>query len=88
MTYVIAEPCIDVVDRACVWECPLDCIYESERALFIPARTVCGLRRVRAGAAQWRVRSSTRPTFQPAWAAFTEDDVPSSPNRCLARRRR
>ena len=29
MTYVIAEPCIDVLDRACVEEYPLDCIYES-----------------------------------------------------------
>ncbi|HWU58025.1 MAG TPA: ferredoxin, partial [Microbacteriaceae bacterium] len=26
MTYVIAEPCVDVVDRACVDECPVDCI--------------------------------------------------------------
>jgi len=29
VTYVIAEPCIDVLDRACVEEYPLDCIYES-----------------------------------------------------------
>lgn len=35
MTYVIAEPCIDVVDRACVDECPVDCIYEGSRALYI-----------------------------------------------------
>ena len=35
MTYVIAEPCIDVVDRACVDECPVDCIYEGGRALYI-----------------------------------------------------
>ena len=35
MTYVIAEPCIDVLDRACVDECPVDCIYEGERALYI-----------------------------------------------------
>ena len=26
MTYTIAEPCIDVKDRACVDECPVDCI--------------------------------------------------------------
>lgn len=25
MTFVIAEPCIDVRDRACVDECPVDC---------------------------------------------------------------
>ncbi|WP_063805849.1 ferredoxin [Streptomyces sp. NRRL F-5122] len=35
MTYVIAEPCVDVKDRACVIECPVDCIYEGERTLYI-----------------------------------------------------
>ena len=35
MTYVIAQPCIDVLDRSCVEECPVDCIYEGERALYI-----------------------------------------------------
>lgn len=35
MTYVIAEPCIDVLDRACVDECPVDCIYEGARSLYI-----------------------------------------------------
>ena len=28
MTYIIAEPCVDVMDRACVDVCPVDCIYE------------------------------------------------------------
>ena len=27
MTYVIAEPCVDVKDSACVDVCPVDCIY-------------------------------------------------------------
>lgn len=35
MTYVIGKPCIDVMDRACVDECPVDCIYEGGRALYI-----------------------------------------------------
>ena len=35
MTYVIGEPCIDIVDLACVEECPVDCIYEGDRALYI-----------------------------------------------------
>ena len=35
MTYVIAEPCIDVKDLACVEECPVDCIYEGRRSLYI-----------------------------------------------------
>ena len=34
MTYVIAQPCVDVKDRACVDECPVDCIYEGERSLY------------------------------------------------------
>jgi NAD-dependent dihydropyrimidine dehydrogenase PreA subunit len=35
MTYTIAEPCVDVKDSACVEECPVDCIYEGERMLYI-----------------------------------------------------
>lgn len=35
VVYVIAEPCIDVMDRACVDECPVDCIYEGGRSLYI-----------------------------------------------------
>jgi NAD-dependent dihydropyrimidine dehydrogenase PreA subunit len=35
LTYVIAEPCVDVLDRACVEECPVDCIYEGARVLYI-----------------------------------------------------
>lgn len=27
MTYIIAEPCVDVKDGACVDVCPVDCIY-------------------------------------------------------------
>ena len=31
MTYIIAEPCVDVMDRACVDVCPVDCIYELDK---------------------------------------------------------
>lgn len=30
MTYIIAEPCVDVMDAACVDVCPVDCIYTTE----------------------------------------------------------
>lgn len=30
MAYIIAEPCIDVMDKACVEVCPVDCIYEPD----------------------------------------------------------
>jgi NAD-dependent dihydropyrimidine dehydrogenase PreA subunit len=35
MPYVIAAACIDVMDRSCVDECPVDCIYEGGRKLYI-----------------------------------------------------
>jgi NAD-dependent dihydropyrimidine dehydrogenase PreA subunit len=62
VTYTIAEPCVDVVDRACVDECPVDCIYEGQRALYIhPDECVdCG---------------ACEPVC-PVEAIFYEDDVP------------
>jgi NAD-dependent dihydropyrimidine dehydrogenase PreA subunit len=35
MPYVITTRCVDVKDRSCVRECPVDCIYEGGRALYI-----------------------------------------------------
>jgi ferredoxin len=35
MPYIIAEPCINVKDKACVEVCPVDCIYEGPDMLFI-----------------------------------------------------
>ena len=35
MPYVVAQPCVDVKDKACVDECPVDCIYEGSRSLYI-----------------------------------------------------
>ncbi|EAR25285.1 ferredoxin [marine actinobacterium PHSC20C1] len=35
MTYVIAQPCVDVKDKACIDACPVDCIYEGGRSLYI-----------------------------------------------------
>ena len=62
MTYVIAEPCIDILDRGCVEECPVDCIYEGERALYIhPDECIdCG---------------ACEPVC-PVEAIFYEDDLP------------
>ncbi len=62
MTYVIAEPCVDIKDRACVDECPVDCIYEGKRMLYIhPDECVdCG---------------ACEPVC-PVEAIYYEDDVP------------
>jgi NAD-dependent dihydropyrimidine dehydrogenase PreA subunit len=35
MTYVIGAACVDVMDRSCMEECPVDCIYEGARKLYI-----------------------------------------------------
>jgi NAD-dependent dihydropyrimidine dehydrogenase PreA subunit len=35
VTYVSTEPCIDVKDRCCIEECPVDCIDEGDRMLHI-----------------------------------------------------
>ena len=33
--YVIGAECIDITDMSCVEECPVDCIYEGDRKLYI-----------------------------------------------------
>jgi NAD-dependent dihydropyrimidine dehydrogenase PreA subunit len=44
MAFFIGEPCTDIKDRSCVEECPVDCIYEGDRKLYInPAECIeCG----------------------------------------------
>ena len=63
MTYVIAQPCVDLKDRACVDECPVDCIYEGKRMLYIhPDECVdCG---------------ACEPVC-PVEAIYYEDDLPA-----------
>jgi NAD-dependent dihydropyrimidine dehydrogenase PreA subunit len=63
VTYVIAEPCVDVKDRACVDECPVDCIYEGGLSLYIqPDECVdCG---------------ACEPVC-PVEAIYYEDDLPA-----------
>jgi NAD-dependent dihydropyrimidine dehydrogenase PreA subunit len=62
VTYVIAQPCVDVLDKACIEECPVDCIYEGKRMLYIhPDECVdCG---------------ACEPVC-PVEAIYYEDDVP------------
>lgn len=35
MTFAIGSGCVDVRDRSCVDVCPVDCIYEGDRKLYI-----------------------------------------------------
>ncbi|MGH9423261.1 MAG: ferredoxin [Thermoanaerobaculia bacterium] len=69
MTYVITEACIDCIHRTCVKECPVDCIYEGARALYIqPDECInCG---------------ACVPTC-PEDAIYFEEDLPESMHRHL-----
>ena len=71
MAYVIAEPCIDVKDKACVEACPVDCIYEGDEQLFIhPEECIdCG--------------ACVDPC--PVDAIFHEDELPEKWNEYTAR---
>ncbi|MEU4810226.1 ferredoxin [Nocardia fluminea] len=35
MTFVIGAACVDVLDRACIEECPIDCIFIGDRMAYI-----------------------------------------------------
>lgn len=35
MAYVVTESCVDVQDKSCMEECPVDCIYEGPRMMYI-----------------------------------------------------
>lgn len=35
MTFIVTRACIDVLDRACVDVCPVDCLYEGDRMMYI-----------------------------------------------------
>jgi NAD-dependent dihydropyrimidine dehydrogenase PreA subunit len=38
MPFFIAGNCLDVLDKSCVEECPVDCIYEGARKMYINPR--------------------------------------------------
>jgi NAD-dependent dihydropyrimidine dehydrogenase PreA subunit len=79
VTYIIAEPCIDIKDKSCVDVCPVDCIHEANRILvidpeecidcFAPGEqffTPYGLRSFAEMENQW-VRVLTDDGFKPAY---------------------
>jgi NAD-dependent dihydropyrimidine dehydrogenase PreA subunit len=35
VAYYVTELCVDVLDRSCIQECPVDCIYEGDRSMYI-----------------------------------------------------
>ena len=64
MAYVIASSCIDVKDGACQEACPVECIYEGGRMMYIqPDECIsCGL----------------CLSVCPVDAIFSEDDLPDN----------
>lgn len=41
-SYVITSLCVGVKDKGCVSACPVDCIYEGEKQLYIkPGECIC-----------------------------------------------
>ena len=64
MTYVITEACMDVMDKSCIQECPVDCIKVGKNMLYIdPDDCVdCG---------------ACEPVC-PVEAIYYEDDVPAN----------
>jgi NAD-dependent dihydropyrimidine dehydrogenase PreA subunit len=70
MTYVIGTGCVDVMDKSCVQECPVDCIYEGDRALYIHPQEC-----VDCGACKLICRVE---------AIYYEDDLPADQRQHLA----
>jgi NAD-dependent dihydropyrimidine dehydrogenase PreA subunit len=70
VTYVITEPCVDAMHKTCIDVCPVDCIYEGERMLYIhPDECIdCG---------------ACEPTC-PVHAIYQEDDVPEEWHEYMA----
>ena len=62
MTYVVTQGCVDIKDKSCIRECPVDCIYEGSRMMYInPTECIdCGACEIAC----------------PTDAIYFEDDVP------------
>jgi NAD-dependent dihydropyrimidine dehydrogenase PreA subunit len=82
MTYVIGLPCVDLKDKTCIEECPVDCIYEGERMLYIhPGECIdCGACEpvcpVQAIAYEEDLSEADKPFADAARVAFAEFGSP------------
>jgi ferredoxin len=86
VTYVIAEPCVDVMDQACVSVCPVDCIHYEEgvdRSLFIDPDEC-----IDCGACEPECPVSAifpADSLPPEWAAYTAINTTWYQDRAAAR---
>ena len=74
MTFVVGAACVDVLDRACLEECPVDCIFIGDRMAYIQPDlcTDCG---------------ACEPAC-PVEAIYFEDDLPPGQGQFRAENRR
>ncbi|HEU0239796.1 MAG TPA: ferredoxin [Micromonosporaceae bacterium] len=81
MPFFIAGDCLDVLDRSCIEECPVDCIYEGDRKLYIHPRECidCGACEVvcpvTAIVSDMSITDATRP-WKDDNAAFFSEPLP------------
>ncbi|WP_280305599.1 ferredoxin [Nocardia neocaledoniensis] len=74
MTFVVGAACVDVLDRACIEECPVDCIFVGDRMAYIQPDecTECG---------------ACEPAC-PVEAIYYADDMPEGQEAFVAENRR
>jgi NAD-dependent dihydropyrimidine dehydrogenase PreA subunit len=70
VTYVIVSPCIDVKDGACQKACPVECIYEGGRMMYIQPDEC--------------IDCAVCVSVCPVQAIFAEDGVPANERGLIA----
>lgn len=78
MAYVVTDACVDILDQSCVEECPVDCIYQGNRMMYIhPDECVdCGkcMPACPSDAIHWEYKLSVEAEpFKAAAAEFFEE---------------
>jgi ferredoxin len=73
VAYYVTELCVDVMDKSCIRECPVDCIYEGGRSMYINPDEC-----IDCGACEW---------VCPVKAIAYEPDLPAAQEHVVARTR-
>ncbi|WP_405910127.1 MULTISPECIES: ferredoxin [unclassified Streptomyces] len=78
MAYVIGAACVDIMDRSCIEECPVDCIYEGDRKLYInPTECIdCGACETACPEQAITVDRLADPEFRADNRRFFEEPLP------------
>ena len=81
MPYVITDACIDVKDKTCLDACPVDCIYEGGRTLYIqPDECIdCGLCETVCPVAAIHADDRLPEELKP-WIAINAERAPNLPS--------